>query len=67
SINPLSMAVTSEIFIQETGNYFFSVERFFDHRFPIIAPWIIYVVFCLVLSLIFVRAAIYRVGRVSKT
>jgi len=66
SINPLSMAVTSEVFLSETGSYFFSVEQFFDYDFPIIAPWIIYVIFGLTLSFIFVQAAIYRVGRVSQ-
>ena len=65
SINPLSMAVTSEIFIQETGSYFFSVEQFFDHQMPIIAPWIVYVIFCLVVSYIFIRAAIRRVEAIS--
>lgn len=66
SINPLSMAFTSEIFIQETGSYFFSVERFFDSDVPIIAPWIIYVIFCLIMSYIFIAAAINRVGRVDR-
>jgi len=66
SINPLSMAFTSEIFVQETGSYFFSVENFFDFNLPIIAPWVIYVVFSLVVSFILIRAAIYRVGRVSR-
>jgi len=66
SINPLSMAVTSEIFIVETGNYFYSVERFFDYDIPIIAPWIIYAVFSLVMSAIFIRAAVRRVERVAQ-
>ena len=66
SINPLSMAVTSEMFIQETGSYFFSVERFFDYQIPIIAPWLVYAVFCLVVSYIFIRAAVRRVDKVNK-
>ena len=65
SVNPLSMAVTSEIFIQETGSYFFSVERFFDYPMPIIAPWIIYAIFCLVVSYLLIRAAVRRVERVN--
>ncbi len=64
SINPLSMAVTSEIFIQETGSYFFSVEKFFDFNIPIVAPWLIFTVFSLVMSAIFIRAAVRRVERV---
>ncbi|RME47892.1 MAG: hypothetical protein D6796_07105 [Caldilineae bacterium] len=67
SINPLSMALTTEIFIQETGKYFYSVEQFFNHRYPIVAPWLIYLLFCLGMSLFLVRAAIRRVGKVSKT
>ncbi len=66
SINPFSMAVASEIFLQETGHYIFSVERFFNVNIPIIAPWVIYVVFAVVMSYIFIRAAISRVERVPK-
>ena len=67
SINPLSMALTTEIFIQETGKYFYSVEQFFNKSFPIVAPWLIYVFFCLSMSLILIRATIHRVGKVGKT
>jgi ABC-type transport system involved in multi-copper enzyme maturation permease subunit len=66
SINPLSMAVTSEMFIQETGSYFFSVERFFDHQIPIIAPWLVYAVFCLVVSYLFIHAAVRRVNKMNR-
>lgn len=67
SINPLSMAIASEIFIGQTGNYFFSVERFFDVDLPIIAPWIVYVVFSLVTSFILIQAAVRRVSQTSPT
>jgi len=66
SINPLSMAVASEIFISETGHYFFSVEKFFDINLPIIAPWIVYVVFSVVMSFIFIQAAVRQVGHTSR-
>lgn len=64
SINPLTMAITSEMFIQETGNYFFSVENFFDHNIMIVAPWLIYVVFCAVGSFILISATMTRLNRV---
>lgn len=67
SINPISMAITSEIFLTETGKYFFTVERFFDYDFPIIAPWIIYVIFGLAVSMVLILITIRRVGRVSQT
>ena len=67
SINPLSMAVTSQLFIEGTGHYFFSVETFFDFDFFIIAPWIVYVVFGLLTSLVLVKLAVRRVDRVSLT
>lgn len=67
SINPISMAVTSQIFLDQTGSYFFSTEKFFGFDLPIIAPWIVYVIGGLLISLIFIRAAIRRVDRISKT
>ncbi len=66
SINPLSMAIASAIFLQETGNYAFSIERFFNTNIPIISPWVVYVVFALVVSYILIQATISRVARVSK-
>lgn len=63
SINPLTMAITSEMFIQETGHYFFSVENFFNHNIPIVAPWLIYVIFCAGVSFILISATIARLGR----
>ena len=65
SINPLSMAVTSEVFLSETGSYFFSVEKFMGHNMPIIAPWIVYVVFGLITTFILIQITVRRVGRVS--
>ena len=66
SINPLSMAIATFIFVQETGSYVFSIERFFDAQIPIVAPWVIFVVFALIASFVFIKAAIYRVGRVPR-
>jgi hypothetical protein len=63
SINPFSMAVASNIFIVETGNYFFSVERVFNFDIPLIAPWIIYLVVGLLASFFFIQSAIRRVDR----
>lgn len=66
SINPLSMVIASYIFIQETGNYVFSVEEFFNAQVPILSPWVIFTIFSLLASFIFIKGAIYRVGRVAK-
>lgn len=67
SINPVSMAIASAIFLQETGNYFFSVETFFQNSVPLPAPWLVFVVFSLVASYILIEATIIRVERVSRT
>ncbi len=66
SINPVSMAVASAIFVQETGNYFFSVETFFKSGVPIIAPWSVFVVFSLLTSYILIKATISRVARIPR-
>ena len=67
SINPFSMAIASNLFIVETGNYFFSVERVFDFDIPLIAPWLIYLVVGVIAGILLVQAAIYRVSRVNTT
>ncbi len=66
SINPLSMAVASYIFIEQTGNYIFSTEEFFNAQVPILSPWVIFTVFSLLASFVFIKGAIYRVGRVPR-
>lgn len=66
SINPVSMAVASAIFVQETGNYFFSVESFLNNRIPLPAPWLVFVVFSLLASYILIKATISRVARVPR-
>ncbi len=67
SINPVSMAIASAVFLQETGNYFFSVETFFRASIPIVSPWLVFVVFSLVASYILIKATITRVERVPRT
>ncbi len=67
SINPVSMAIASAIFLHETGNYFFSVETFFQNSVPLPAPWLVFVVFSLVASYILIEATITRVDRVART
>ena len=66
SINPVSMGIASAIFVQETGNYVFSIEQFFNQSIPIISPWVVFVVFALVVSYILIKATISRVARVPK-
>ncbi len=66
SINPVSMGIASAIFVQETGNYVFSVERIFNQSIPLISPWVVFVVFALVVSYILIKATISRVARVPK-
>ena len=65
SINPLSMAVTSQMFLAETGNYFFAIERFFDYDLPMIAPWIVYTFVGLLVALFLFSATVRQVNRVS--
>ena len=65
SINPLSMAVTSQLFLTETGNYFFAIERFFNYDLPIVSPWIVYTVVGLLAALFLFYATVRRVNRVS--
>ncbi len=67
SINPVSMGIASAIFVQETGNYAFSTEQFFNQSIPIISPWVVFVVFALVMSYILIKSTISRVARVPKT
>ncbi len=65
SLNPLSMAVTSEIFFLETDSYIFSMEQVAgQYTFPLLAPWLIYVVFAFSLSFIFIRLAVHRIDQV---
>lgn len=66
SINPVSMGIASAIFVQETGSYVFSVEKFFDANIPIISPWVVFVVFAVVVSYILIKATISRVARVPR-
>lgn len=66
SINPLSMGIASAIFVQETGNYVFSIEQFFNQSIPIISPWVVYIVFSLLMSYILIKSTISRVARVPR-
>jgi len=66
SVNPVSMAIASAVFLQETGSYFFSVETFFRANIPIVSPWLVFVVFSLVTSYILIKATITRVERVPR-
>lgn len=67
SINPLSMAIASEAFLVETGGYFFSMESIgYSTDILVVAPWLTYLVFSTLITLLLVRLTINQLDKVSQ-
>lgn len=65
SINPLSSALLTAIIAADGRGYFFFKESFDQITFWFVSPWLIYVTFYILLTLLLVFLAIRRVAKIS--
>jgi ABC-2 type transport system permease protein len=67
SINPFLSAIITETLILEGRSLFFFTETIDSHTIYLVNPWLVYVVFYILLSLFLILFSIRRVGRTDKT
>lgn len=67
AINPLSAAIASEIMlVEEQQLYFTTLDLSYGWKFPVVAPWISYTIFAIIVSLLLIRLAVAVIQRVEK-
>jgi ABC-type transport system involved in multi-copper enzyme maturation permease subunit len=67
AVNPASAAVASEIILVSQQSLFYTTLPLTNGwKYPVISPWIICVIFYIVLSLILVRLSTHMVARIEK-
>lgn len=66
SINPLISAVLTEVLIEEGRSLFFFTETIESHTIYLVNPWLVYVVFYSLLTLLLILFCIRRVERIGE-
>jgi ABC-2 type transport system permease protein len=66
-INPLLSAIITDLFILDGRPLFFFTETIESHTIYLVNPWLVYVVFYTLLSLLLILLSIRRVGQIGKT
>jgi ABC-type transport system involved in multi-copper enzyme maturation permease subunit len=68
SLNPLAAAIASEVMLLEQQKIFFTTLALSNGSpFPVVAPWISYSIFYLLLSFLLIKISISAVRRVDNT